>query len=124
MLSGSKVLIVEDEALIAMEMADAVAAADGVVVGPFNTVRAALRSLQKELVGGAILDANLTDSDITPVALFLAKRRIPAVVYTGIGLPADLRAACPDFPVVLKPFGTERVIDRLSALMGEGPAAG
>lgn len=122
MLSGSKVLIVEDEALIAMEMADAVAAAGGVVIGPFTTVRAALSCLQEELVGGAILDANLTDRDITPVALLLAKRGIPAVVYTGVGLPAGLRAARPDFPLVLKPFGTERVIDRLSELMDPGRA--
>ena len=59
---------------------------------------------------GAILDGNLLDGPITPVALALCDRSVPLVVFTGLGLPAELQRSHPDIPVILKPSPYEAVI--------------
>jgi hypothetical protein len=85
----------------------------GVVVGPVSTVAAALELLDKLSVAAAILDANLLDRDITPVALRLACAGIPLVVYTGTGLPPEVAAQRPDLPVLRKPAAAQVVVQRL-----------
>lgn len=111
---GSKpVLIVEDEFIIAMALADAVAECDGTVVGPFATVSETLAALDQVMIAAAILDARLTDRDITPVALRLAREGIPLVVHSGTGLPPEVASEWPDLPVFLKPGDAQDVVQRL-----------
>ena len=66
--SGCNILIVEDQAIIALDLESAVEEANGQVIGPTSTVREAMRLLQTNEVDAAILDANLPDGDVTPVA--------------------------------------------------------
>jgi two-component SAPR family response regulator len=58
LLSGVKLLVVEDEALIAMEVEEMIAALGAEVVGSFSRVTDALRALERETVGGAILESS------------------------------------------------------------------
>jgi len=113
MFQAQPILIVEDEPLIAMDLADAVAALDGVVLGPLASVRETLELLDHEEVSGAILDCSLSDRDITPVALRLAASGIPLVVHSATGLPAEVAAHWPRLPVLTKPAAARAVAERL-----------
>jgi CheY-like chemotaxis protein len=67
MLAGCRVLVVEDEALVAATISDLLTEAEGVPVGPAATVREARQLLK----GGAVLDAalldvNLSDGPVNP----------------------------------------------------------
>lgn len=113
MFSAQLILIVEDEPLLAMDLAEAVEELEGVVIGPVSTVATALELLENVSVTAAILDANLLDRDITPVALRLAGAGVPLVVYTGTGLPPEVLAQRPDLPVLRKPAAAQLVVKRL-----------
>ena len=115
MLSGARVLVAEDECIIALDLADTFERAGAQVVGPAATVREALRLLASEPVDRASLDFNLADGEATPILNLLASRGIPAVVYTGRGLPADLIQRHPEVSVVLKPVPPKQLVAELAA---------
>ncbi|WP_254913659.1 response regulator [Sphingobium sp. Z007] len=115
MLTGLSILIVEDEPIIAMLMAQDVEKMGGVVLGPFASVAEALVMLADTDISGAVMDANLLDRDITPVALHLLDRGVPFVIYSGTGLPPALAARIPYVPLEMKPG---QPLDRLMAIMG------
>ncbi|MET0375298.1 MAG: response regulator [Rhizorhabdus sp.] len=107
------ILIVEDEAVIALGLAFAAEDAGAEVVGPFDSIADALALLANTCVDAAILDVNLRDRDITPVALALIERAVPFVVQTGTGLPVELAEACRHIPVMNKPASPDAVVSRL-----------
>ena len=113
MLNHRTVLVVEDEPLIAMSLSLAIEDAGGKVIGPVPAVGEAIALLASQEVASAILDANLIDRDITPLALLLASRRVPFVIYTAVGVPSELCVALPGVPVVMKPEAPEHVLSLL-----------
>ncbi|RYD45604.1 MAG: response regulator [Sphingomonadales bacterium] len=117
MLQDQSILIVEDEPFIVMELVDAVLSHGGRVVGPVSTVADALVLLDTCPVDAAILDVQLIDRDITPVALRLIEMRKPLVIQTGTGLPSSLTDIGAELPVILKPVAPTRVLELLSAEM-------
>ena len=117
MLDGAHVLILEDEPIIALDLAATVEAAKGCVVGPAGTVAAALDLLVDREVSGAILDANLPDGALTPVAILLIERGIPVIIFSAIGVPDELRMLYPDVPVFQKPASSHRVVEGLVGIM-------
>lgn len=119
MFDETNVLVVEDESVIAEDIADWVKAAGGRVIGPAQTVARALELIGTTPVDAAILDARLLDRDVTPVARLLVSRNIPVIVYSGLGLPEELAAVHPDIPLILKPAPTAGVVKRLVALYRE-----
>ena len=99
-LTGKRVLVVEDEYLIALEVENALLDAGCVVVGPFASVRDALDALKVEKVDAALLDVNVGIEMVFPVAHLLEKAGTPFLFVTGYGqaiLPRDRpdREACP-----------------------------
>src|SRR2546422_6184923 len=82
-LARKRVLIIEDENIVAMNIADEVAARGAVVIGPVGTVDGALKAIKNADVDGAILDINLRGKPAFAVADALANRNIPFVFATG-----------------------------------------
>lgn len=119
MFDDTNVLVVEDESLIADDLADWVKAAGGRVIGPARTVARALELIETTSVDAAILDAHLADRDVTPVARLLIARNVPLTVYSGLGLPEELATLHPEIPLILKPTPTARVVRRLAVLIKE-----
>jgi CheY-like chemotaxis protein len=117
MFRSELILIVEDEPIVAMDLADAVTELGGRLVGPFATVWEALPSLDSHAISGAILDATLQDRDITPIARRLVEKGIPLVVYSGTGLPEELAAVHPGLTVIAKPATSPSVASRLAREM-------
>jgi DNA-binding NtrC family response regulator len=82
-LCRKRVLIVEDEFIIALDLAREVADRGGVVIGPLGTVDGALAAIKNADVDAAILDINLRGKTAFQVADALANRNIPFVFATG-----------------------------------------
>ncbi|KXF79546.1 response regulator receiver protein [Paramesorhizobium deserti] len=102
-LERKRVLVVEDEVFVALDMAATIEDANGTVVGPVATVRQALDLLEQDHVDAAILDVNLPDGDIEPIVDALSDQHTFMVIYTGGGLPESLARRYPELPVFHKP---------------------
>lgn len=113
MLNGALVLIAEDQPIIALTIAFAVTNAGGEVAGPVASVREALALIASTQIDAAILDVNLTDGDITPVAEALFERKIPMVLQSGVGLPPGLAVRACDLNLMMKPYDMSDLINSL-----------
>jgi len=83
--SAVRVLVVEDEALVAMLVEDALLDAGYEVIGPARSVAEAMAMLASERPGAAVLDLNLGGENSLRVADELSARGIPFIVATGYG---------------------------------------
>lgn len=101
-LEGAKVLIVEDEPFIALDIAFGIEQAGGVPLGPATSVTEALRLVEQSWPDAAIVDVDLPDGTIEPV-LKVLHPHVPVLVHTGVGLPESLQQIYPDLPVFSKP---------------------
>jgi DNA-binding response OmpR family regulator len=90
-LAGKRVLIVEDEQMLAEYLADAMAAEGAEVIGPVATVTAALDAIASTRLDGVTLDLKLAGEMTFRVADALAARNVPFVFLTGYGA-ADVPA--------------------------------
>jgi DNA-binding response OmpR family regulator len=81
--SKPRTLVLEDEALIALNLQDDLQDAGYEVVGPFTTCAAALEWLRTKTPDTAILDAALKDGPCREVALELSRREVPFLIYSG-----------------------------------------
>jgi DNA-binding NarL/FixJ family response regulator len=82
-LAGKRVLIVEDDNILSMNLADELAAEGATVIGSTATVTDALDVIASTDLDGAIVDINLSGKAAFPVADALAERHIPFVFATG-----------------------------------------
>jgi DNA-binding response OmpR family regulator len=117
LLNQVSVLIVEDEPFIALDLATAVEDARGKVIGPAGSVREALALIELHLVQAAVLDVNLSDGDVTPVAELLIEGGVPVIFYSGLALPVALRERYPSASAYKKPTLPEQLLTELVALM-------
>jgi len=102
-MGGKRILVVEDEFLIALDIAGALEQGGLVVIGPWASVRDALHALEHEKVDGALLDANLGGEPVGRVVDALLARRIPFAFVSGYGreqLPGQHQGV----PLLGKPF--------------------
>ena len=111
-LAGLRLLIVEDEALIAMTLEDMLCQLGCLVVGVAGTATRAMalaedRSLS---IDGAILDVNLGGEMVYPAATRLVERRVPFVFCTGYG-KAGLAAEFAHVPTLGKPYREDQLRD-------------
>jgi CheY-like chemotaxis protein len=83
-LDGRKVLVVEDEFLLADDLSHSLQAAGAIVLGPARSGAAALEIIESEpQVDGALLDVNLGGEKVFPVAEALEARHVPFCFTTG-----------------------------------------
>jgi CheY-like chemotaxis protein len=78
-----RVLVVEDEALLAYSLEELLIASGFDIAGVANRLEAALAIIQLGACDGAILDANLSGVSAGPAALALTERGLPFVVLSG-----------------------------------------
>ena len=100
-----RILVVEDEVLIAIEIEDTLLDMGCVVVGPAGKLSTALRLAADEMLDGAILDVNINGGTVFPVAEKLLERGIPFVLasgYSNWALPELMR----NHPRLNKPYTT------------------
>lgn len=115
-LKGKRILVVEDEALIAVMVEDMLTDMGSVVVGPAASIQDALALVHTEAIDAAILDVNVRGERIDPVAEALFARGIPVLFATGYGevrLASGAKAA-----VIDKPYTQEKLARGLALGMG------
>jgi DNA-binding response OmpR family regulator len=112
-LAGKRVLVVEDEYLIASMLEYALEDEQAEVVGPAATNEAGLDLIEREHIDAAVIDLNLRGTRNDALASELRRRQIPFLIATGYA--TDLRTLAA--PVLTKPFTTERFISALSGLL-------
>jgi CheY-like chemotaxis protein len=122
LLKGAHILVCEDEPFIALDLSESIREAGGVVVGPAASVQEALALLETHVVVGAILDVNLSDRDVTPVAERLLNEGVAVIIQSGIGAPAALRLRYPGLPAFAKPVRPDALIRKLAEMLDiDGP---
>jgi PAS domain S-box-containing protein len=100
--TGNRVLLVEDEILVAMMMRDILTELGFSVIGPFSRLSEAMVAAVHDDIDAGIIDVNLGGEFVYPVADVLVARKIPFVFVTGYGVESiDGRFA--DVPIIKKP---------------------
>jgi DNA-binding response OmpR family regulator len=123
LISGYKVLLVEDEALLSEVVTAALIDAEAEVVGPAATVGEAQKLAKSERLDAAVLDLNLLDGQITSVLESLLAREIPTVIYTGGELPTSVMKRHPHLLVCKKPVSPAKLIAHIKQATGQRRAA-
>jgi DNA-binding NtrC family response regulator len=82
-LEGRKVLVVEDETLVAIDYCEGLRAAGAQVIGPFPKAAEALKCVDQSDIDVAVLDYALADDTSDPLQVALERRGIPFVVISG-----------------------------------------
>ena len=108
-LAGRRILVIEDEALIALDLQELLDQCGAKVIGPAVSVSQALGAINENHIDCALLDVKLGDETADAVAVALEQRAIPTVLVTGCGdgnLPPGFEAR----PVVEKPYTEEQLL--------------
>jgi PAS domain S-box-containing protein len=115
-LVGKRVLIIEDEPLVALDLETLLAGAGCKVVATASNITMAKAAASGVPCDVALLDANLGGEPVDEVAAELTRKGIPFAFATGHGLdtlPAPFRNA----PVLIKPFDAEQVLTVVAQLV-------
>lgn len=119
-LDGSRVLILEDEALVAFALEDMLVAFGCEVVGPALRLSQALDLIEREQLDAAILDVNIGGDRSYAIAEELERRSVPFIFATGYGTEGvELKRA--SVRVLTKPYRRHELESELKRLL-EKPA--
>jgi len=122
-LRDKRVLVVEDEAIVAMLVEDELIDAGAKVIGPASSVEEALRLIKGAALHGglnaAVLDFHLDGERVSPVADRLAALGVPFLFATEYGECCDMGGH--DAPILRKPFHPEALITAIEALASTQP---
>ena len=115
--AGLKVLVVEDEAIVAMLLEQMLEELDCQVAGVVGQLSQAIETARSVDADVAILDLNLSGQRVDPVAAILAERNIPFIFASGYGedgLAPEWRGR----PVLPKPFRLDQLREALERAAG------
>jgi PAS domain S-box-containing protein len=115
-LTGARFLVVEDEPLVALDLADGLREAGAEVVASTGLSKQALDIIESHELDAALLDGNLHGQPVDEIAAALTRHNVPFMFVTGYGragLPQAFRAA----PVLAKPFQQQQMLDAATLLL-------
>jgi DNA-binding NtrC family response regulator len=119
-LRGRRVLVIEDEMLVAMEYEGLLQRQGCTVLGPAPTVDRALALLAHDRPDAALLDLNLNGEPATAVAVALKARGVPFVLVTGYGEVQSSEPELQGAPRVDKPVNHQELVRALARVMDAG----
>jgi DNA-binding response OmpR family regulator len=114
-LAGTRVLLVEDEALVAMLLEDVLEELGCKVVGPVSRIDAAKIAIEDETFDCALLDINLRGQPVYPLVKLLDERAVPFGFVTGYGTNG-VEKQFNQRPILEKPF-TARELETVLTTM-------
>ena len=118
-LAGKRVLVVEDEPIVAMTVEDMLISLGCEVVGPASHRTPALELAETATLDAAVLDININAGRSYPVADALRRRAIPFLFATGYGEEGIENGA--KAPVLQKPYRQDQIETALSDLFAHSP---
>lgn len=120
---SKRILILEDEVLLAIEAAESIQEMGGIVIGPVHRIEAALQLLDKQRPDAALLDVNIHGHESTLVAERLRQAGIPFILTTGYGAQNKIAGSS---AVIDKPYNRQQLQAALAGLFepegNESPA--
>ncbi len=120
-LSGHRILLVEDEFFIALEVTRIVREAHGEVAAHAPSLVRALKLADTPNLSLAILDFRLGSKDSLPVAAKLYAAGVPFIFHTASNIPL-LSEIWPRVPIVPKPAAPGRLVSTLVSLVAKTPS--
>ena len=121
-LTGTSVLVAEDDAIIGMYIEELLRDAGCIVLGPLVSVTDALTILETQRPDVALLDHTLADGTVAPVAMALTERGVPFALLTGAN-DLELADGLTFAPRVAKPFGSAALEHMLRELLNRRAGA-
>ena len=122
-LAGRRVLVAEDDPLIAAELHDALAAQGAEVMGPVPTVGAAIAAIEEAGAPDiAVLDVNLRNASAAPIVDVLRAAAVPHVLVTGYPRHLLDEPCLREAPILPKPVGRRELIAILERVLVRTPA--
>ena len=118
-LQNVRVLLVEDDPIIALDMTYMLEAAGAIVIGPAHNVASAIALLQSNNFDVAVLDHLIVGGNSLPVADELARRRSQFLFHTSHR--GDLSRIYPQIQVIDKPSRPGELVAALAALVRSDP---
>lgn len=115
-LDGRRILVVEDEALVALMIQNLLVDVGATVVGPAATVVDALALIEVEPIDGAILDYKLSDGTSLPVADALSARGKPFIFASGYD-PKSIDRRYTAAPKLVKVFDRDELLELLVTML-------
>lgn len=122
-LQRARVIVVEDEPLVAIDVVSILSNAGCEVIGPAATLDSAKSLVETAELDLAILDANLAGESVDELAGELARRGIPFAFLTGYG-PDCLPEEFQQVPLIDKPFNPQQLLAVVDELLQQGSANG
>jgi len=113
-LTGKRILLVEDEFLVAAMAEDALTELGAIVIGPAYRIREGLALAATETLDGAVLDINIAGERSDGIAELLISRNIPFIRATGYGRQEDKGDGV---PVIDKPYSIDKLANALVSVM-------
>jgi DNA-binding response OmpR family regulator len=110
-----RLLVVDDEPMIAMDVSDVLVEAGYATPDLASTLEKALARIAAERYDAVVLDANLAGTSAEPVAEALRNKGIPFVVLSGYS-SGQLAGRYPDVPLLSKPFVATELIKVVKSL--------
>lgn len=108
-----RVLVAEDELIVGLDLCDTVAEAGYLVEGPFDDLSSAMLAFQKNRPDVAILDVQLGDGIVYPLAEQMMAENVPVIFHSGQLTPEEVALRYPDAQALSKPCPPTEIIDRV-----------
>jgi DNA-binding response OmpR family regulator len=116
LLAGARILVVEDEFLIALQLQSVFEDEGAQVLGPYSSLSEALKHAETDDISAASLDVNLGRDTAAPVASILARRHVPFVFYSVQTKDPSL-APWQHIRVIQKPASPHELVQAMAALL-------
>jgi DNA-binding response OmpR family regulator len=121
-LQGTRILVAEDDAILAFDLGITLQKAGAKILGPTLTLAHTLSMAQTTTMCAAVLDVSLRDEEVFPAALELKGRGVGIVFYTGYGAVEQLRRDWPDAQVLTKPTPARILVEAVRKALRPGSA--
>ncbi|HUN96143.1 MAG TPA: response regulator [Bradyrhizobium sp.] len=116
-LSGHRVLVVEDEYFLADDIVRALTALGAQAIGPYGDVHEATDAVDRDIaIDAAIMDVNLSEELVFPLARILRARKVPFVFTTGYDR-TSIDAEFQDVPLWGKPLDVKALTRELTGMI-------
>ena len=121
-LGDKTILLMEDNPVLGLEVAFALEDEGAAVKGPVARLEAGLQTIEDIVPDAAVLDVELADGEVFPLAERLRERGVPFVFYTARGSEGHMEARAGDAPVISKSHGSATVVEALRERIAAGSA--
>jgi two-component system, response regulator PdtaR len=115
-LEGRTILVTEDDPLIGALLVDVLEGAGATVFGPFPSLQMASAALTSQWPDAALLDVNLVDGDVYPLALCLQQSEVPYVLFSATN-PAEVPASLRPRAFLKKPASTRDIVAAINGML-------